>query len=120
MRLAEPVQFPKEDQLVNDLHFLVEAAFFGQIADALQALALEGLFEEADAARVWNGDPHHHANGAGFACSVRTKKAEHLARFNGQAEVADGNLALVGLGNSREFDNWHGFSRRSFCGAWYG
>jgi len=39
--------------------------------------------------------------------------AEDLAGVDGKAEVADGNLVLVGLGHSREFDNWHGFSRRA-------
>ena len=42
----QPVQLAEEDQLVEDLHLLVEAALLGQIAHALQALALEGLVEE--------------------------------------------------------------------------
>ena len=111
----DPVQLAKEDQLVDDLHLLVEAALLGQVADALQALAVKGLLEEADASRVGNGDAHHHANGAGFARSVGAEQAEDLARLDGQAQVADGDLALVGLGHSREFDYWHGFSRCSIC-----
>ena len=110
---VEAVQLAEEDQLVEDLHLLVEAALLGQIADPLQALALKGLVEEADAAGVGHGDAHHHADGAGFACAVRAQQAEHLAGFDGEAQVVDGNLVLVGLGHSREFDNWHGFSRRS-------
>ena len=103
----KPVQLAKEDQLVDDLHLLVEAALFGQIADAVQALALKGLAEETHPARVGNGDAHHHANGAGFAGAVGPQQAKHLARIDGEAQVVDGNLVLVGLGDSRELDNWH-------------
>ena len=107
------MQPAEEDQLVEDLHLFVEAALFGQVADALQALALEGLVEEADAARVGQGDAHHHADGAGLARAVWAQKAEDLARVDGQAQIADGNFVLVGLGYTREFNNWHGFSRCS-------
>jgi hypothetical protein len=48
---GEAVEFAEEDKLVEDLHLLVEAALFGQVADALEALALEGLVEEADSCR---------------------------------------------------------------------
>ena len=47
---GEAVELAKKDELVEDLHFLVEAALFGQVADALQAFALEGLTEEHDPA----------------------------------------------------------------------
>ena len=46
---------------------------------------------------------------------VHISNASHLTGFNGQAQILDGDLVLVGLGHSREFDNWHGFSRRAFC-----
>jgi hypothetical protein len=46
----EPVQLAEEDQLVQNLHLLVEAALLGQVADALEALALKGLSKEADPA----------------------------------------------------------------------
>ena len=107
------MQFAEEDQLVDDFHFLVEAALLGQVAHPLQALAIEGLFKQADAARVRNRDAHHHAYGAGLARSVGAEQAEHLAGFYRQAEVADRDLALVDLGHSREFDNWHLLSRRT-------
>ena len=41
-------ELAEEDKLVEDLHLLVEAALFGQIADAVEAGALEGLAEETD------------------------------------------------------------------------
>jgi hypothetical protein len=83
----QPVQLAEEDQLVDDLHLLIEAALLGQIADPLQAAAGEGLLEEADASRVGNGDAHHHANGAGLARPVRSQQAEDLARLDGEARL---------------------------------
>src|ERR1035437_8032520 len=80
---AEPMQLAEEDKLVDDLHFFIEAALFGQVADLLQALPLKGLVKEVDAARVGQCDAHHHANGTGFAGSVRPQQAEHLARLDG-------------------------------------
>src|ERR1035437_10810120 len=106
------MQLAEEDQLFNDLHLLVEAALFRQIADALQALAIERLPKEADLTRVRNRDAHHHANGTGLARSVRNEQAEHLACIDGEAQVIDSDLVLVGLRNTRKFTNWHGFSPR--------
>jgi hypothetical protein len=91
--------------LVKNLHLFVEAALLGQVAHLLQALALERLVKKMDAAGVGQGDAHHHANGAGFARPIRPQQAEHLAGFDCQAQVADGNFVLVGLGHSHEFDN---------------
>ena len=88
----EPVQLAEENQLIDDLHLLVEAALLGQIADAVQALALEGLSEEADAAGVGHGDAHHHANGAGFARAVRPQQAEHLAGIDGEVRLLTATL----------------------------
>ena len=106
------MELAEEDELVDDLHLLVEAALFGQIADALEALALEGLSEEDHLAGVGHGDAHHHADGAGFPGAVRAEKAEHLAGFNLEAEIVDGDFRFVGLGHSREFDDWHECSCR--------
>ena len=63
MRLAQPwracahlprqaMQLAKEDKLIEDLHLLVEAALFGQIAHAIQALALKRLSKQIDTARI--------------------------------------------------------------------
>ena len=79
----QPMQLAEEDQLVDDLHFLVEAAFLGKVADALQALALEGFSKETDPSRVGNRDAHHHPNGAGLPGPVGTEQAEHLTGIDG-------------------------------------
>src|SRR5579863_5940844 len=111
----EAVQAAEEDELLEDLHLLVKATLFGQVADAVEAGAVEGLAEEIDAAGVGNGDAHHHANGAGFAGAVGAKEAEHLAGFNGQAEVFDSDLVLIGFGHCVELDDWHEFSGGSMA-----
>src|SRR5687767_12921399 len=60
MHLAE------EDKLLDDFHLLVEAAFLRQVSHAVEVGATEGLPEEAHAAGVGQGDPNHHADGAGL------------------------------------------------------
>src|SRR5215469_12253579 len=46
--LVEPVKLAEEGELIEHLHLLVEAAFLGQIADAIEQRSREGLTEEAD------------------------------------------------------------------------
>ena len=59
---VEAVQFAEKDELVHDLHLFVEAALFGQIADALEMFAAERLAEEADGAGVRYRHADHHAD----------------------------------------------------------
>ena len=42
---GEAVQLAEEDELVEDLHLLVEAALFRQVADAVEVAAVEGFLE---------------------------------------------------------------------------
>ena len=102
----DTVQFAEEDELIEDFHFLVEAAFFGQVADALQALAVEGVAEEVDRSRVGMVMPMimrmELVLPAPFVPAGRTS-----GRLNGETQVVDGDLLIVGLGHSYEFYNWH-------------
>ena len=86
-RGVEAVELAEEDELVDDLHLLVEAALFGEVADALEVVAGEGLVEEADGAGVGDGDADHHADGAGLAGAVGTEQTEHGAGLDGEAQV---------------------------------
>ncbi len=101
------MQTAEEDELVEDIHFLVKAAFLGQIADTVEAPAVEGFFEKINAPRIGHGNAHHHADGTGFSGSVGAQQAKHLAGLDGKAEVAHGDFALIGLGDSRELNDWH-------------
>ena len=105
--LGHAVQLAEEDELVQHFHFLVKAALLGQIADAIEASAVEGLFEKINAPRIGQRDAHHHADGAGFSGSIGAQQAKHLAGIDGKAEVAHGDFAFVSLGDSRELNDWH-------------
>src|SRR6185503_6327966 len=107
---GKAVKAAEKDQLVNNLHFLVQAALFRQITYALKAGSLERLVKEHDLAGVWNGDAHHHSDGAGLACTIGPQQAKHLARLDGQAKVVHRNLGVVSLGDTREFNNRHEIS----------
>jgi hypothetical protein len=108
---SQPAQLGQKHQLLDDLHALVEAAFLGQIADTPEGLAGPGFAEERDRARVRQGDPNHHADGGGFAGAIRPQQAEHAARLDFEAQVFDGNLLFVRLGNALQFDqDFHGDS----------
>ena len=107
---VEAVELAEEDELVDDLHLLVEAALFGQIADAMKVLAVEGLVEELDRAGVGHGDADHHADGGGLAGAVGAEEAEHAAGLDAEAEVVDGDFGVVGFADLLEFNDGHGFS----------
>ena len=57
------MELTQEDELVHNLHLLIQAAFFREIADAMEVLAGERLTEEFDAAGVGHRDADHHADG---------------------------------------------------------
>ncbi len=104
------MELAEEDELVDDLHLLVEAALFGQIADAVEVLAVEGLAEELHVAGVGHGDADHHADGGGLAGAVGAEEAEHAAGLDLEGEIFDGDFGVVGFADLLEFDDGHGFS----------
>src|SRR5882757_5795231 len=59
---VKAVEFAEEDELVHDLHLLVEAALFREVADTFENLAPKRLAEEVDGAGVRHGDADHHAD----------------------------------------------------------
>ena len=106
-RGGEAVELTEEDQLVEDLHLFVEAALFGEVADAGEGGAVEGLVEEADGAGVGPGDADHHADGGGFAAAVGAEQAEHGAGFDGEGEAFYGDFCVVGFADVQEFYDGH-------------
>ena len=81
------MELAEKDELIEDLHLLVQAAFFGQIADALEALAMKGLAEEDDLARVGHGDADHHADGTGFPGAVGAQEANIVRARSGRLRL---------------------------------
>src|SRR5439155_5261556 len=106
---VEAVQLAEEDELVHDLHLLVETALFWQVADAVEELAAKRLAEEVDGAGVRHGDADHHADAGGLTGTIGAEKAEHAAWFDGEAEVCDGDLGVVGFADMLQFYDGHGF-----------
>ena len=107
---VEAVELAEEDELVHDLHLLVEAALFREIAYALEEVSVEGLAEEVDGAGIGHSDADHHADAGGFAGAVGAEEAEHAAWLNGKAEVCDGDLGVVGFADMLQIYDGHGFS----------
>ena len=103
----EAMELAEEDELVHDLHLFVETALFGEIADALEVFAAEGLPEEADGTRVWDGHADHHADGGGFSGAVGAEEAEHAPGLDGKAEVCDSDFGVVGLSDMLQFYDGH-------------
>jgi hypothetical protein len=106
---VEAVKLAEEDELVHDLHLLVKAALFGEVADALEAVAAKGLAEELDGAGVRHGDADHHADGGGLTGAVGAEEAEHGSGLDGEAHVVDGDFSVVDLADVMQLDDWHGF-----------
>ena len=105
------MELAEEDELVDDLHLLVEAALLGQVADAVEVFAIEGFAEEIHIAGVGDRDADHHADGRSFAGAVGTEEAEHAAGFDAEGEIFYGDFGVVGLADLLEFYDGHVFSR---------
>jgi hypothetical protein len=90
-------------QEVPHFHLLVQAALFGEVADAV--LAFDGglLAQDFDAAAVWEDDRHDHADGRGLARAVGADEADQGALGDGEVKVDHGELgaeALVDFGEA--------------------
>ena len=59
----------------------------------------EGLAKHTHLTRIGNGDPDHHANGAGLPGTIRAKQAKDTALLDCQGEVFDRNKLVVTLAN---------------------
>jgi hypothetical protein len=85
-------------------HFFVEAAFFGQVAEAIFVLALERLSKNGDLAGVGDNDADDHAERAGLAGAVRTKQAVDFSGLDAEGNIVDGNKVTVALADSVQLD----------------
>src|SRR5690606_15038163 len=77
-----PVQTLERGKVADngpDLHLLVEAFLFGQIANALAYLEGRGRAEDADSAGIRAEDVENHADGGGLAGAVRAEKTVYAA-----------------------------------------
>jgi len=107
---------PDEGQVLGDRHLGVERQDFRQIAD--QAFDLLGLVEAVvavdlrGAGRGRQGG-RQDAHRGGLAGPVRTQKGQDLPFVHGEADVGDGGLGTVELGQMLDLD--HGCGKKPLC-----
>ena len=77
--VAAAAQLAVEFEELADLHFAVEAALLGKVADAVGAAAGELLPKTRILPRVGVEDVHDHAHGGGFARAVGAYEAVYRA-----------------------------------------
>ena len=85
----EAFQLGEESELFADLHLLVEAAVFRQIAHALLQLRAHRPAEERDLTGIWHGDVDDHPDRGRFARAVRPQQAEDAPGFNLHRKLVD-------------------------------
>jgi hypothetical protein len=87
-----------------DRHALVQAALFGQVADAIAGGARRALAQHLDVALVGKKDTHDHADRRGLARTVGADEAVDRPLGDRQAEAVDRDGCVVALGDAAERD----------------
>ena len=85
--------------LLTDFHFSVEPAFFGQIADAIDIVRLDGTTVEQDLAGIRNRNLVHDPNHCGLAGPVRAQHSENFSLRNFDRDVVQGGKITKALDN---------------------
>lgn len=81
------------DGLFADFHFLVETAFFGEVADACHIVLRERMSVEGDGAAVGGGDVVDDADEGGFAGAVVAEQTEDVAALHVNAHIVEGGVS---------------------------
>lgn len=89
---GEAFELGEVDGLFADFHFLVESAFFGEVADACHIVLRERMSVEGDGAAVGGGDVVDDADEGGFAGAVVTEQAEDVAALHVDAHIVEGGV----------------------------
>ena len=98
-----------------DGHLLVEAALFGQVADAVVSRARAALAEHFHLAGVRVEDVQDGADGRGLAGAVGADEAVGAAGWDFERELVDRRVLAEGLGDVGQPDGgalWFGWERR--------
>ena len=95
----------EEDELVEDLHLLVDAALLGQVADPAAAVEVGWAAEELHGAAVGQQDAHHHADRGRLARAVGAQQAVDRAGLDLQVEVVDRGVGAERLADAGEAYN---------------
>ncbi len=86
------VQFDEEGDVVTDGHPLVDADLLGQVADLSPIDERGRRAVPGDRAGIGLEQPHRHADRGGFAGTVGSEEADHLAGGQVERHVVDGGL----------------------------
>ena len=89
---GEAFELGEVDGLFADFHFLVESAFFGEVADVCHIVLREGMPVEGDGAAVGGGDVVDDADEGGFAGAVVTEQTEDVAALHVDAHIVEGGV----------------------------
>lgn len=89
---GETFELSEVDGLFADFHFLVESAFFGEVADVCHIVLRERMPVEGDGAAVGGGDVVDDADEGGFAGAVVAEQAEDVAALHVDAHIVEGGV----------------------------
>ena len=95
--VAEPFELGQVDGLLADLHLLIKAALFGQVADVVDVFGARGVAVEAHLARVGRRDAVDDADEGRLAGPVGTEQAEDLPAGHLDAHLVEGEMVGVAL-----------------------
>ena len=96
-RLRESAQLCQVHGLFAHLHAFVQAALFGQVADALRGIWPQRSPKELNSALVGRQNAVGDADEGGFAGSVGSEEAKKAALRNLHVEAAKGVVRRVAL-----------------------
>ncbi|MFM1942804.1 MAG: hypothetical protein RI897_1786 [Verrucomicrobiota bacterium] len=106
--LGEAAEFGEELEVFAHFHAAVEAAFFGEVTDAVAAGGGGGGVEQLDAAAIGQEDIEHHPECCGFSGAVGADEAVDGALGDFQAELVDGEFLSETFGDLSDFGGEHG------------
>src|SRR5699024_5815602 len=84
---GESVEAGEVDELIDDRHLRVEAAFLGHVADRAAVAGGDGSAVDEDAPGIGGEDAEDDTHGRGLAGAVRTDESGHPAVADVEAEV---------------------------------
>jgi hypothetical protein len=105
---GESFELRQVHTLFADFHFLVEAAFFGQVANMLYIARLEGLSAEEHLALIGPGDLVDDADEGCFAGAIGTEQSEYGVLGHGDTDIIERSMFGVGLMDVSYFKGEHG------------
>lgn len=93
--LIHSLEAGKVKQVLTDVHFLVQAALFGQVADLGGVITTEGFAVKEYLATVGSGDGGDHTDQARLAGAVGAKQAEDGVGWHGEGHIVDGDFFAI-------------------------